>query len=101
MQCEVNSTHDSVTKLLMDDCLQGHAIYLHDFIETIDQRVSWYYRSQPLRRKFNQLGCHLRIKPQCRRQLLRLLSRRTRLAVKQSGDPHFITVENLFQVREG
>ena len=46
IQAEVDSAHDSISEFLMDHGLQWYCINLHDFVETINKRVSRYNGTQ-------------------------------------------------------
>src|SRR5690606_30015663 len=37
---EVYRTHNAVTKLFMNDVLDGRSVHLHHFIEAVDERIS-------------------------------------------------------------
>ena len=70
---EIDRAHDAITKMLLDDILQRHAIDLHDLVEAIDQGIGGDHRiTTSLGGELLQSRSNGRIKGEKRSQLVSL-----------------------------
>ena len=84
IKSEINRTQDAITKLLLNDIFERHALHLHDLVEAIDQMI---VRDRWIETALGEVLLQSRgdrqIQWQKIRQLLRLMLRCCGLAIKQ------------------
>lgn len=100
---EADGAHDSVAKLLVHDSLEGIAIVLDDFVQTVDQGLNWRHGACPaaVRESHHLLGNGFFRNTEQLGQLVDILGRSLDLPVEQAGNGNFTPPQMLGNGLEG
>lgn len=103
LRAEANSTHDTISKLLIQDRLVRISVVLDDFVQSVDHRFDgWHGTGAPTVGEAHELRCEdLLLQAENLRQLLDVFRRGRRLTIENGGDGDLATAEVLGDLFKG